>query len=348
MLRAVMVGCGAMSNGWLLAIRETPALSVVVEIVGLVDLDEKTARSRAIEHGLDVPVGTDLAAMIDRTRPDAVFDLVVPGARAGVVEEALAQGCHVLSEKPLASSMDEAHRLLAAAEQAGRIHGVVQNRRHLPGIQRVRSLLASGDLGEVTAIHSDFFVGAHFGGFREEMDHVLLLDMAIHTFDQARYLAGVDAVRVYCRETNPKGSWYRHGAAAEALFDMQGGAAFTYRGSWCAEGANTSWEASWRIVGTRGTLLWDGNDGIQAHRVGGSEGFFRPLEDVTVPDATLPAQGHAGVILDFVAAVREGRRPLTDARDNIRSLAMVFGAIRSAETGAPVTVEGADPEGSFA
>ncbi|TNC66619.1 Gfo/Idh/MocA family protein [Rubellimicrobium roseum] len=344
MLRAVMAGCGAMSNGWLRAIRETPALAAEVEVVGLVDLDESVARARGAEHGLDVPVGADLGAMIDMVRPDAVFDLVVPPARAGVVELALARGCHVLSEKPLATSMEEARRLLAAAERAGRIHGVVQNRRHLPGIRRVRALLASGALGELTAIHSDFFIGAHFGGFREEMDHVLLLDMAIHTFDQARFLSGLDAARVYCRETNPQGSWYRHGAAAEALFDMERGVAFTYRGSWVAEGANTAWEASWRIVGTRGTVLWDGNEGIEAHRVAGGEGFFRPLEEVPVPETDLPAEGHAGVILDFARALREGRRPLTDARDNIRSLAMVFGAIRSAEAGAPMPVEGTDLE----
>lgn len=344
MLRAVMAGCGAMSNGWLRAIRETPALAAEVEVAGLVDLDEGVARARAAEHGLDVPAGTDLGAMIDRLRPDAVFDLVVPAARAGVAALALGRGCHVLSEKPLAASMEEARRLLDAAARAGRVHGVVQNRRHLAGIRRVRALLASGALGEVAAVHADFFVGAHFGGFRERMDHVLLLDMAIHTFDQARFLTGLDATRVYCRETNPRGSWYRHGAAAEALFDLEGGAAFTYRGSWVAEGANTAWEASWRIVGTRGTILWDGNDGIEARRVAGSEGFFRPLEAVPVPDAALPAEGHAGVILDFARALREGRRPLTDARDNILSLGMVLGAIRSAEEGRPVPVEGLEPE----
>ena len=54
------------------------------------------------------------------------------------------------------------------------------------------------------------------------------------------------------------------------------------------------------------------------------------------------AQSVVSSILDFAEALREGRRPLTDARDNVRSLAMVFGAIRSAEAGAPVPVEG-DP-----
>lgn len=345
MMRAVMAGCGAMSNGWLRAIRDTPALQGAVAVVGFVDLDEAVARARAGEHGWgEAATGTDLGAMLADLRPDVVFDVVVPPARAGVVETALAQGCHVLSEKPMATSLAEARRLIDLARGAGRLHGVVQNRRWLPGIRRARALLASGALGEVTAVHCDFFIGAHFGGFRDAMEHVLLLDMAIHTFDAARFLTGLDATAVYCRESNPKGSWYAQGASADALFDLEGGATMTYRGSWCAEGANTAWEASWRVIGTRGTLLWDGNDGLIAHRVVGEEGFLRPVESVAVPPLAEPLdEGHAGVIADFVEAVRTGRAPLTPGTDNVRSLAMVLAAIESAETGARVAISQGEP-----
>ena len=61
----------------------------------------------------------------------------------------------------------------------------------------------AGTLGPLTTLHSDFYIGAHFGGFREQMRHVLLLDMAIHTFDAARLLSGADPVAVYCQEWNP-------------------------------------------------------------------------------------------------------------------------------------------------
>ena len=341
MQRAVMVGCGAMSNGWLRAIHETELLSRSVEMVGFIDLDPALARSRADEHGWTrAAAGHDLAAMLADLKPDLVFDIVVPPARRGVVETALSQGCHVLSEKPMATSLAEAEHLIALAQRAGRLHSIVQNRRWLPGIRRARSLLASGALGDLTAVHCDFFIGAHFGGFRDAMEHVLLLDMAIHTFDAARYLTGRDATGVYCREVNPQGSWYAHGASADALFDLTGGATMTYRGSWCAEGLRTAWEASWRVIGTKGTLLWDGNEGFQAERATGDEGFFRATEKVAVPPLAEPLiEGHAGVIADFVEAVRTGRPPLTPGTDNIRSLAMVLGAIESAETGRRVTIE---------
>lgn len=341
MLRAVLVGCGAMSNGWLRAIRDTDVLSRSVEMAGFVDLDPALARSRADEHGwTSAAAGSDLAAMLTSVRPDLVFDIVVPPARRGVVEMALGHGCHVLSEKPMATSLAEAQRLIDLAQRAGRLHGIVQNRRWLPGIRRARTLLASGALGDLTAVHCDFFIGAHFGGFRDQMEHVLLLDMAIHTFDAARYLTGLDATGVYCREVNPRGSWYAHGASADALFDLSNGATMTYRGSWCAEGLRTAWEASWRVIGTKGTLLWDGNEGFRAERVAGEEGFLRPVEEVEVPPLSEPlVEGHAGVITDFVEAVRTGRAPLTPGTDNIRSLAMVFSAIESAETGRHIAIE---------
>jgi predicted dehydrogenase len=329
-----------MSKGWLEAIRRTSAISDAVEMVGFVDLDPSVARARAQEFDWTAAaIEKNLDPLLAGLRPDVVFDLVVPAARAEVVRTSLGHGCHVLSEKPMGVSLDEARDLIGQAQAAGRLHSVVQNRRWLPGIRRARNLLASGLLGELTAVHCDFFIGAHFGGFRDDMDHVLLLDMAIHTFDAARYLTGLDATGVYCREVNPKGSWYRQGASADALFDLKGGATMTYRGSWCAEGPRTAWEASWRVIGTRGTLLWDGNDGFEAQRVAGEEGFLRPLEPVEVPPLDEPLiEGHAGVIADFLQAVRTGRAPLTPGTDNIRSLAMVFAAIESAGTGRRVPV----------
>ncbi|MGZ9809472.1 Gfo/Idh/MocA family protein [Pseudoroseicyclus sp. H15] len=335
MVRAVMVGCGQMSNGWLEAICDTSRLAEQIELVGFVDLDAGLAAEKAAQYGYgEAKTGDDLAAILEATQPGVVFDLVIPPARRGVVEVALAHGCDVLSEKPMAATLAEAQELLGLAQSHGRVHAVVQNRRHLPGICRMKALIESGELGEITGLHADFFLGPHFGGFREEMEHVLLLDMAIHTFDAARFLLPAEPVAVYCQETNPKGSWFAHGASANALFDCADGATFSYRGSWCAEGAPTSWESGWRVNGTKGSVLWDGNLGIEGAVRDGDEGFFRPTRPVEVPQVPdLPAEGHAGVILDFIDALENGRDPLSANTDNIRSLAMVFAAIESAETG---------------
>jgi predicted dehydrogenase len=341
MIRAVLVGCGAMSRAWLEAARQIDGLT----IVGLVDIDPDRARQRAEDFGLteSAETGSDLDLILESTRPDVVFDAVVPAARASVALTAIGHGCHILSEKPLAASLDEARAIITAARDKGRVAAVVQNRRYLAGVRRIRRLIDSGVIGRPTSIHCDFFLAPHFGGFREEMDHVLLLDMAIHTFDAARAMTGLEAQRVYCHEWDPSNSWYRQGASAVAIFEMSKGAVLTYRGSWCADGLRTSWEASWRIVGERGSLTWDGFDNINAEVVADAarDGLFdasAPV-DIPPPDGADRVGGHLGVMQDFIAAVRGGPAPETAAADNFRSLAMVFAAIRSAETRQPVDVE---------
>ena len=323
-----------MAKGWLKALRDAPELRGRVEIVGLVDLNADAAEALRAEFGLTAPIDTDLERMLAATKPELLFDVVVPSARRDVVLAGFRHGCHVLTEKPMASSLAEARELVSAAKAMGRVHAVVQNRRFIEGVRRIRETIESGALGQLTALHADFFIGAHFGGFREQMQDVLLLDMAIHTLDAARFMSGAEPQAVYCLETNPADSWYAHGAAANAIFEFACNVVFTYRGSWVAEGATTSWESQWRIVGTIGTLLWDGAERFEAHAVAGESGFLRPLRDVAVPPPPHPEQthGHASVIADFLAAIESGRPPETSGSDNIKSLAMVFAAIESART----------------
>lgn len=333
--KVVLCGCGAMAKGWLRALQSTPKLRQALTVVGLVDLDVSVAQALAAEFSLQpVSVGSDLTAVLSETGADIVFDVVIPAARHSVVKAALSHGCHVLSEKPMATSMEEATDLIRAAEAAGRIHSVVQNRRFISGVRRMRRFVESGAIGDITAIHCDFFIAPHFGGFREQMDNVLLLDMAIHTFDAARFVSGKTPLSVYCLETNPPGSWYAHGASANAVFQLSDGVVFTYRGSWCAEGQPTSWESEWRIVGSNGMLIWDGEDTFRASVAGSDSGLLRgaiPIE-VLPPAREEETHGHASVIADFLSAIETGGVPETAGQDNIKSLAMVFGAIESAKS----------------
>lgn len=337
-MNAVLVGCGAMSKAWLDAARQIDGLA----IVGLVDLDAERAQARAREYGLDgAIIGTNLDAVLDQTRPDMVFDVVVPAARRDVAFAAFAHNCHLLTEKPLADTPENARAIIEAARRAKRVHAVVQNRRYVANVRRIRRFLSAGVIGSATSIHADFFVAPHFGGFREEMAHVLLLDMAIHTFDAARYMVGGEPAGVYCQEWEPASSWYRQGSSANAMFEFADGKVFTYAGSWCADGFRTSWEGSWRIVAERGSLLWDGFDGLKAEVVvPGRDGLFDKTRPIEVPPlgASDRVDGHLGIIRDFMRAIETGTEPETRGADNIKSLAMVFGAIESAETGRRVTI----------
>ncbi len=337
--RVVLVGCGGISNAWL----GSESVQNRVDIIGLVDIRPEAAQAQAQKYGYaNAVTGADLDSVLRETRPDVVFDCSVPESHCPVTLAALKHGCHVMGEKPMSDTMPNARRMAAAAQKAGRTYAVMQNRRYYPGIRALRRFLDRGAIGNLVAVHSDFFIGAHFGGFRDVMDHVLLLDMTIHSFDQARFITGRNAERVYCHEWTPGHSWYRHGPSASAIFEMGDGLVYTYQGSWCAEGCPTTWECSWRIIGEKGTILWDGGDTFHCEVVSGREGFIRPVRQKKVP-LTCPktlAHGHSSAIGHFLDSIQADGVPETDCTDNIHSLAMVHAAIKSADTNrrVPVTI----------
>ena len=310
-----------------------------VEIAGWVDLRLGAAAEAA--EGLGVSpayTGDDLGKALAEVKPDFVVDVTVPEAHHDVTLTALAAGIPVLGEKPMAASMAEAREMVAASEKSGTLYMVSQSRRYDARLAAYRALMED-KIGALGILNSDFYLGAHFGGFRDEMAHVLLLDMAIHTLDAARYVSGADPVSVYCEEFNPAWSWYQGASSATALYEMTGGLRYTYRGSWCAEGRPTSWEADWRAVGPGGTALWDGESAPTASVVSGTDGFLRDFDTVTAEVPSDVPGGIAGSLRDFLNALQTGATPMGECHDNIKSLAMVFAAIESAQTGQRVRVE---------
>ena len=335
MRKALLVGAGGMGQAWA---RNLVAHADKVELAGWVDLREGAARAAADKLGLpEIWCGTDLVSAISVIRADFVVDVTIPEAHHDVTLAALAAGIPVLGEKPMAHSMDAARAMVQASERAGKLYMVSQSRRYDGRLSAFRRMIEKA-VGDVGILNADFYIGAHFGGFRDEMAHVLVLDMAIHTFDQARYLLGDDSpVSVYAEEFNPKWSWYKGSAGATCLFEFASGARFTYRGCWCGEGLSTSWESEWRAVGPKGTGKWDGGESLIAESVTGSEGFTRPVEP-SIETADEVAGGIAGSLQDFLHALDTGEIPMGECHDNIKSLAMVFSAIESSKTGQRVRI----------
>jgi len=334
--KVVLVGCGGISNAWLTSLKEFND----VEIVGLVDLNQDNANAQKQKYSLEsAETGSDLKEMLEAVNPAIVFDCTIPEAHFNVTTSALRHGCHVLGEKPMTTSMEQAGKMTELATGKGLIYAVIQNRRYDKSIIAFRDLIHSKKIGDLTTLNADFYLGCHFGGFRDEMDHVLLLDMAIHSFDQARFISGKDPVKVYCKEFNPAGSWYKHGASAMVIFEMSDGNIFTYRGSWCAEGLSTSWQCDWRACCTKGSAIWDGEDKIQAEAVSGNEGFTRAQEQIEINIPELETSSHYAQIRDFLDCLKSGTAPQTVCTDNIKSLAMVHAAIESAEKDIPVNIK---------
>ncbi|WP_151733972.1 Gfo/Idh/MocA family protein ['Paenibacillus yunnanensis' Narsing Rao et al. 2020] len=334
--RVAVAGCGAMAGEWI-----TYALKRKdTDIVALVDLRAEAASAAAAKYGLTAGIYTDLQQAITETGANLVFDVTVPESHFAVAGTALDAGCHVFSEKPLAASMEQCNQIVALAGRSGRSHAVMQNRRFDPRIRALRKLVAAGTIGRPGYIGASFFLAPHFGGFRDAMQSPLLLDMAIHTFDQARLISGADPVTVYCQEFNPHGSWYAGNAAAVCIFEMSDGSVFSYQGSWCAEGAPTSWEASWRIQGEKGAALWDGQGMPYAEIIApdSSGKFIHDYVRVEAEPAELSETFHHGCLAEMFLSLKEMRPAETDCRDNRYSMAMVFGALESARCGRKVEI----------
>ena len=335
--RVVVAGCGGMANAWIeYALKRTD-----VEIVGLVDIKLEFAQAKAEKYGLACGVYTDVQEAIAGNRANLVFDVTVPDSHFSVASAAMRSGCDVLSEKPLAATLEQCRELIRISDETGRTHAVMQNRRYDKRIRALRELVGGGAIGKAGYCGADFFIGAHFGGFRDLMDNVLLVDMAIHTFDQARLILGADPVSVYCHEFNTPGSWYKGNASAICIFEMSDGSVFCYRGSWNAEGANTSWESSWRVNGETGTAIWDGRGMPYAEVLADEQpegAFMKQTVRIEAPAIEIGNEMHTGCFDEMFAALREGRRAETDSRDNIHSMAMVFGAVESAKTGKKIRI----------
>lgn len=304
---------------------------------GWCDIRDGAAAAAAEKLELSgVTCGTDLDQMLADLKPDFLVDVTVPEAHAGVTIKALEAGVPVLGEKPMADTLEAARKMIEAAERAGLLYMVSQSRRYDARLEAYA--LAIQDLGDLGILNVDFYLGPHFGGFREQMESPLVLDMAIHTFDAARRLSGRDAVSVYCEEFNPSWSWYDGDTCATALFEMEGGLRFTYRGSWSAEGLNTSWEGEWRAVGTQGSATWDGHGSIRSeHPTGG--GFLREGEiqehAINYPNYL---SGIKGSLAEFLNALKTGTSPQGECHDNFKSFAMVTAALESSRTGQRVKV----------
>jgi predicted dehydrogenase len=369
MIRVLLAGAGAMGRAWLEAIAAEPG----VTLVGVVDLDLAAARRAA--PGL--PVGTDVVALATATGAQAVIDVTVPAAHHAVTTAALSAGLPVLGEKPVADTLARALSLVAAAEVTGQLFMVSQSRRWNPQLFTLRAMTRR--LGLVGSVSTDFQRAPRFGGFREQMPQPLLVDMAIHAFDAARFLLDAEPVEVSCQSWNPPWSWYAGDACAAAVFEMSGGERYVYHGSWCTPGAETSWNGEWRVNAQHGTARWDGdNDPVNAvnavdrvaavdrvDRVAAVNGVdaVSGVDAVDAVDRIDHVDGVNGVNVDevdsvnvdevdgrrlsgiggalrvFVEALHHGRPPMGEVHGNVLSLAMVEAAVESAARGRPVLID---------
>jgi len=161
-MKSAIVGCGYIAGihiSYILKIKG-------VQLVAL--CDQNGIRAREMARQYNVPHYTDLNRMLCETQCDVIHILTPPQTHAALAVQALQAGCHVLVEKPLCLTIDEADAIYAAAQLTGRLVGV--NHTHLwsPLVQKAKRVVASGRLERVLHIQyvmGDDYLEAVKGGY---------------------------------------------------------------------------------------------------------------------------------------------------------------------------------------
>jgi predicted dehydrogenase len=337
-LRLLAVGLGVSGRFW---IRRALPRVPEVELAGCVDLDPVSLERVQEEAG--VPASqcfTSLSDALATTGPEAVLVATPLPGHVPVARVALEGGRHVLLEKPFAPGLPAARELVDLAARCGLALMVNQNYRYYPAARAAAALVRSRELGDLRAVEVDFRHGptAPLGLGHRVMEHPMLLDMAVHHFDLLRLLVGREPDEVSCHAWNPPGSGFAGPPAAVTTIRFGAGLLASHRGTWLGAGRDTAWAGEWRLLFEGGEAWWTGRASMTSgdgDRLVVTRDGAEP-EEVALPD--LPAVDRAGVLREFVAAVRAGREPECSGRDNLGTLGLSLAAIESAvRGGAPVT-----------
>ena len=323
MKRIIQVGVGGMGNCWI----DKVADSSIWEAVAYVDVNETNLKAAAERHNLPASqCFTDLETALKTVKADALLDVTPQQCRKGVCLTAFEHGLHVMSEKPLADSLENAQAVIAAGEKAGRIYMVTQNYRYQPFITKTREWIAAGRIGSVGYVDVAFHKGPHFGGFREEMAYPLVLDMSIHHFDMMRYMLDADVEAVEALSLNAPWNWNKGDATIMVQAELSNGIVVNYHGSWVAQGYETPWNAHWRFDGANGVLMIE-NDTLYIADTAKMGADKREPVDCPETDAI-----HQARLLELLAeAIDTGNEPETSGRRNFNSLATTYAVVRSAK-----------------
>jgi predicted dehydrogenase len=326
-MKIIQVGIGGMGNAWLNAVLG----STEVEYAGFVEINDEIARTQVERYGLDSKlIFHSLNEALAAVKADGILDITPPQFHKEISLMALEAGIPVLSEKPLADTLESAREIVQKANQTGVLHMVAQNRRYSVPAQTLKQVIASGELGRIASVSIEFYRGPHFGGFREQMPYPLIIDMAIHHFDMMRFFLDSDPVSIVGRSWNPSWSWFKGDASASLILEFADAVTVSYDGSWCSLGTETAWNAHWRFECENGVVLLR-EDQVFTQTKEGSLKAIRPLD--------LEYTDQSYLLHEFYEAVTKGKTPATTCQDNIKSLGIVFDCIKSFESGAVVRSE---------
>lgn len=323
-LNIAVIGAGRRGSAHTEAVAD---LEEQARVVGVADIDEARVKALVGEHAPHATPYTDAMKMLDETHPDVVYITTPPPLHKEQALAAFARGAHVVLEKPIALTNEEADAIGEAADKAGRMIHICHQLRYTPGSREIKDALA----GRKVAL-------THIWNYRKAPDipgnwyrswgggHVV--EWGIHYLDLCRYVMDTEPVEVYARYTD-------NVLAGTANWD-----------NWDAYSLTVQW-ANGAVCGYASTyaLAPDlaGASGLAIIADGGKAEFGWAGGAWETPEGTQAFAGGRGdgernLSRAFLAAVASGdtsgiRQPFADA---LRTHRFVMACNESAMTGKPV------------
>ena len=304
------------------------------ELMGVADEDATRGRRFAAAH--DVPFFESYGALLD-AGPDGVIISSENNKHRPLVEQSAAAGVHVLCEKPLATTLEDARAIVDACDEAGVLLMTAFPMRFSTPLVQIKKQLDAGALGEVYAIkgvnqgelpttHRDWFVDAEKAGGGAVMDHT------VHLVDIMRWYLDSEVREIYA-QTNQifhAGEVEVETGALEML-TFENGVFATIDASWSRPPYWPTWGGlGFELVTERGSLIVDAFSQILT------------VYEHTTERARWPSWGsdtNQAMIEEFVAAVQEERAPRVTGMDGYRAVEAALAAYESAASGQPVKLE---------
>ncbi|HUU70038.1 MAG TPA: Gfo/Idh/MocA family oxidoreductase [Planctomycetota bacterium] len=339
--KMIQVGTGGFGGWWCRHFLPPNVADGHVEVVAVVDKNPDAFVNAREGLGLrEDQCYTDLKKALDENKADFCTVVVPPAFHEMVVDAALDHGLHVLSEKPIADTMDAAVRISKKVRNAGRKMGVTMSHRFAHDKDTFRALLRSGELGRLDYIVCRFTCDCRafgsWGKFRHEIPDPLMVEGAVHHLDILNDFAGAKCDSLYAQTWNAP--WGEFAGDSNALVTMhhENGVRTFYEGAKTNASTMNGWTNEYfRAECELATLELD----TQAIRIKWHPSV-RPNPDwEPVPLRQQPKWMNAWLIEKFCRWLEGGEPMETNVWDNLQSVALIFSAIQSARTGKPVEVQ---------
>ncbi|GHI00707.1 Gfo/Idh/MocA family protein [Neobacillus kokaensis] len=332
-LRVGVIGCGSIAQH-----RHLPEYRANkhVELVAVCDINEKRAKETAEKWG--AAFFTSYEELLNSGTVDAVSVCTSNNFHAPVSIAALEAGIHVLCEKPMATSKQEAEAMIQAAKASGKKLMIAHNQRFVPSHERARKLIASGEIGKVYSFRTAFGHGGPEnwsvegkGGwfFQKEKAFVGAMgDLGVHKTDLLRYILGEEIVEVGAFVETSAKNFADVDDNAVCVLKTESGIIGTLAASW----AYVSREDNSTIIYGEKAILRLEDDPLHSLIVQYVNGEVVKYELGRIQSNEEGGQNTSHVIEKFVESILLDQEPPVPGEEGMRSLEVILAALESNET----------------